>query len=182
MHSISSASSIAPPDLPELTVSAAVVILAVALVIDATSAGPQSIRDRVAFVLVLGAGRTVFDGSATDQALENHLRQALHWAATAQPDPRLSWGIQNLTDAVVLCLVVLAIGALAPVRSSWLGGLSRITLETRGRVNWRLWSLALLLGCLSDLSDGAVGATGRWMATASAAGGYVVGGFLFGSA
>lgn len=150
-------------------------LLLMALVIDWMSIGPDSIRDRVAFLLGLPAIRAGWDGSPVDRwtvdmastwidQIKASGNATLAQAATAQ-----------ILGVLVGALAIYCIGVLAPVKwSSKLGRFATLSFRKGGgaagggvvgrtgggsglRLNARLWVCAYLLGIMAELPAGLVG-------------------------
>ncbi len=124
--------------------TAVAVLLLAALVVDWMSVGPNSIRDRLAFLM----GMTAID-AGKDAAKGSYIAGAI----TAQ-----------LLGACVLVLAIFAIGCLMPDRfSKKMGRWAAMSFPSTGvhRMNWKLWACAFFLGLLSDLPVGWGGDTLR---------------------
>lgn len=137
------------------------VLILLALVVDYLSIGPDSIRDRIAFLIALPAIREGFNGGPLDQwtvgALSQGIAILLHTTGGAY--------IAGATVSVVLSaavgiLAIYAVGALLPVKlNKRLGRFAQLTFPTSAiyRMNWKLWLCAALLGMMADLPQGIVG-------------------------
>lgn len=148
-----------------MTPTTVAVLLLLAVAVDYMSIGPNSLRDRLAFLLALPAIREGFDGSPLDKwtvgALSGLIDQAKRMTGGAY--------IAGATTSYVLgaaigLLAVYAIGALLPDKTSrklgrWAG--VKLPAGSLHRLNTKLWALAVVLGMLCDLPGGLVGDTVR---------------------
>lgn len=146
--------------------TAVAILLLLALVVDYMSVGPNSIRDRVAFLLAVPAVREGFNGSPLDRwtvdALTGVIEELLDQTGGAYI---AGASVNAVLGAAVGCLVIYTVGCLLPVKASKrLGRFAALTFPTSaaGRVNAKLWICAVLLGLLSDLPGGAVGNVTDW--------------------
>lgn len=156
-------------DHPTITPTATVVLLLLALAIDAWSIGPDSIRDRIAFVIALPAIRAGWDGTEFDRWTVMQLERFID-AAKAQGGQTIAQASTTFVlSASIGLLFLFCLGALLPnSASSRLGSYATInfrgrTIRTVGsgggghRLNWTLWTCAIVLGMLSDLPRGLIG-------------------------
>ncbi len=137
------------------------VLLLLALVVDYMSVGPNSIRDRLAFLMGLVAIREGFNGSPLDHwtvdAATNGINTLKNMAGGAYIAGAVT---QVVLSAAVGILAIYTVGALMPTKfSTRLGSFANITFPTSNmhRINYKLWTFAILLGLLADLPGGAVG-------------------------
>lgn len=144
-----------------MTPTGVAVLLLLALVTDWLSVGPNSIRDRLAFLMGLAAIKEGFSGSPlahwTVGALSNGIDALKHAAGGAYIAGAAT---QVVLAAGVGILAIYTVGALLPDRfANKMGRFAAITFPTSAlhRLNYKLWILAALLGMLSDLPGGLVG-------------------------
>ncbi len=132
-----------------------------ALVIDYMSAGPDSLRDRAAFLLALAGFRDGFDGSPLDQWTVQQAHMLIGKLLDMTGGAYIAGAsINTVTGAAMGCLAIYAIGCLVPDRfSGRMGRWAALRFPRTGvaKINVKLWVLAFLLGILADLSRGAVG-------------------------
>lgn len=137
------------------------VLLMLALVVDYLSIGPNSLRDRLAFLLAVPAIREGFNGGPLDQFTVGALSAAIDVLKSAAGGSYIAGAITSVVlSAGVACLALYTIGALLPVKASAkLGRFATITFPTAPmhRINTKLWVCAALLGMLADLPQGATG-------------------------
>lgn len=141
--------------------TAVAVLLLLALVVDWMSVGPNSIRDRLAFLLALPAIREGFNGSPLDAwtvgALSRLIDTLKHMAGGAY----IAGAVTSVVVAgAVGVLGIYTIGALMPEKfSTKLGRFAAISFPQSPlhRLNTKLWVCAILLGLLADLPRGLVG-------------------------
>jgi hypothetical protein len=150
-----------------------IAVLLLALVIDYASVGPNSTRDRVAFLLALPAIRSGFDGSTVDRWTLQRLTSWVRAGQEATGDPSIiSSSTSTIITVLVSIIAIVTIGALLPEKTSGrLGQFALISFsprhttvttsggpaKTRYRINWRLWACATILGLFADLPQGQVG-------------------------
>lgn len=137
------------------------VLLLLALAVDWMSLGPNSIRDRIAFLLALPAIRQGFDGSPLDQWTVGALSSLIAGLKAATGGAYIAGAVTSvLLGAIIGILAIYTIGALLPNKmSAKLGAFATITFPASGlhRLNYRLWACALVLGLLADLPGGVIG-------------------------
>jgi hypothetical protein len=141
--------------------TAVAILLLLAIVVDYMSVGPNSFRDRIAFVLALPAIREGFDGSPLDAwtvgtlgGFIRHLLDSTHGAYIAGASTNA------IVGAGIGILWIYVIGAMLPNKASKrLGRFATITWPQSGlhRLNGRLWAAAVVLGMMSDLPQGVIG-------------------------
>jgi hypothetical protein len=141
--------------------TAVAVVLILALVVDYMSVGPDSLRDRLAFLLAVPGFRDGFNGSPLDAWTVQRLHDGLGYLL-AQTDGAYIAGasINVLLGAGVGILAIYTIGCLLPDRAaSKLGRFAGLSFPSTGmhRINWKLWLCAFLLGILADLGRGVIG-------------------------
>lgn len=137
------------------------VLLMLALVVDYMSVGPDSVRDRLAFLMALPAIREGFDGSPLDGWTVGALSSGIDMLKQAASGAYIAGAITSFVlGAGVIVLAIYTIGALLPDRlSSKLGRFATIHLPSSAlhRINYKLWLCAALLGLLADLASGPAG-------------------------
>lgn len=141
--------------------TATAVLLLLAVVVDYMSVGPNSVRDRMAFLLALPAIRVGFDGSPLDAWTVGLLSGVIDGLKEAAGAAYIAGAVTSVVlGAAVGILAIYAVGALLPAKASKrLGRFATIRFPQSAmyRINWKLWIFALLLGMLADLTKGSVG-------------------------
>ncbi|WP_162959244.1 hypothetical protein [Micromonospora tulbaghiae] len=141
--------------------TAVAVLLLLALVVDYMSVGPNSIRDRVAFVLAVPAIREGFDGSPLDQWTVQTASAGIEQLLGATGGAYIAGASINvILGAGVGLLFLYVIGCMLPTKASKkLGRFATLTFPQSPlyRLNTRLWIAAILLGLMADLPGGTVG-------------------------
>jgi hypothetical protein len=137
------------------------ILLLLALVVDYTSFGPNSIRDRLAFLMGVVAIRQGFNGSPLDQWTVGALTGGIEALKDMAGGAYIAGAATQLVlSALVGILAIYTIGVLLPVKAqARLGKFATLSFKDSpmNRINWQLWTMALLLGLLADLPGGAVG-------------------------
>lgn len=141
-----------------------VCLLLLALIIDYMSVGPDSIRDRIAFLLALPAIRGGFNGSAFDRwttgALSSLIHDGLMHAQTSGTHVTAAMG-GILLSVFVGCVFLYCVGCLLPMGGTRVLGrftAMQFPMSPQRRLNAPLWACAIILGLMSDLPQGALGA------------------------
>jgi hypothetical protein len=141
-----------------MTPTATALLLMTAFLVDYMSIGPNSLRDRIAFLLAVPAIREGFNGSPLDQrtvtVLSNCIDAVKHTLSGAYIAGAVTAAILS---AFVFCIAVYAVGALMPDKwSKKLGRLAALKFPTSAvyRINWKLWACAAVIGMMSDLLRG----------------------------
>lgn len=159
-------------------------MLILAFVIDYLSIGPNSLRDKIAFLIALPMLRMGFDGGPLDTWTVQALSSAIEAAKTAGGGSYIAGAATHLVLSVlVACLAIYAIGAILPSKAEKrFGDFAKLALPSTAqwRINWKLWTIALALGILSDLAGGVIGTIVDNAITTLAKAVSVVPGFLFG--
>lgn len=141
--------------------TATALVLLLALVIDYMSVGPNSLRDRLAFLLAVPAVREGFNGSPLDGWTVDTLRMLIQQLLDATKGAYIAGASINLlVGGMVGILWVYTVGCLLPVKASKrLGRFATLTFPQSPlyRLNAKLWLCAILLGMLGDLPRGIVG-------------------------
>jgi len=137
------------------------VVLMLALLIDYLSVGRDSIRDRVAFLLAVAGFRDGFDGSPLDRWTVQRLSDFIGALLEKTGDAYIAGTNINIAvGAMVGLLGIYGMACLIPSRASKrLGRWVTLSFPTSamGRINWKLWVVAFLLGILADLGRGVIG-------------------------
>lgn len=137
------------------------VLLLLALTVDYLSVGPNSIRDRLAFLMGLAAIREGFNGSPLDHWTVGALSNAIDALKHAANGAYIAGAVTStVLGAGVGILAIYTVGALMPDKfSRRLGRFATIKFPTAAmhRINYKLWTCAVLLGMLADLPGGIVG-------------------------
>jgi hypothetical protein len=145
------------------------VVLLMALLIDWSSFGHDSLRDRVAFLLSLPAIRLGFDGSMADRWVVGVLGSVIDGAKGAAGDAYISHAKTGIVIGVVAsCVFFYAIGCMVPEKwSNKLGPYARLSFSSgkRHRMNYKLWACSAFLGLTADLMNGWSGLLARWSIT-----------------
>lgn len=155
---------------PVMSATSVAILIVLAFVTDYMSIGPNSIRDRLAFLMACPAFRVGFHDSPLSRSTTDVLGS---WIDGVKQAANGSYFAQATTakvvGAAVGILAIYCVGVLLPVRAtSRLGGFARLAFSgsnsefAKGgglalRLNWRLWSCAFFLGVLSDLPRGLIG-------------------------
>lgn len=137
------------------------VLLLLALVVDYMSVGPNSIRDRLAFLMGLVAVREGFNGSELDRWTVDALSGLIDMLKNMAGGAYIAGAItQVVLSAAVGILAIWTVGALMPDKlATKLGRFAGIHFPDSAihRINYKLWTCAILLGLLADLPGGVVG-------------------------
>jgi len=136
-------------------------LLLLALVVDWMSVGPNSLRDRLAFLLGIVAIRAGFNGSPLDHWTVGALDQLIDSAKKMTGGAYIAGAsTQFLLSVLVGVLAIYTLGALLPDKmQTKLGPFAKISFPTSAthRINYKLWTMAILLGLLGDLGGGMIG-------------------------
>ncbi|MEU4777453.1 hypothetical protein [Micromonospora sp. NPDC023633] len=138
-----------------------VIVLLLAVIVDYMSIGPNSIRDRIAFILAVPAIREGFDGSPLDRATVGALRDVIQALLDSTGDAYIAGASINAVVGFLIALLwIYALGCLLPVKSSKkLGRFATLSFPQSPlyRLNLRMWLVAIPLGLMSDLPEGLIG-------------------------
>lgn len=141
--------------------TATAVLLLMALVIDYMSIGPNSIRDRMAFLMAVPAIREGFDGSPLDRWTVGTAGMFIDQLLDATGGAYIAGAsINALLGAGVGMLFIYTVGCLLPVKASKrLGRFATLTFPQSPlfRLNAKLWAAAIILGMMADLPGGSIG-------------------------
>jgi hypothetical protein len=128
---------------------------------DYLSVGPDSIRDRLAFFLALPAIYEGFNGSPLDDWTVGRLSAGITELLSMTKGAYIAGASVNvLLSAAVGLYALYVAGILLPNKlSSKVGDFLNLNWRKSGlrRLNWQLWTAAVVLGMLCDLPRGAVG-------------------------
>lgn len=137
------------------------VLLMLALVIDWTSFGPNSIRDRLAFLMGLVAIRAGFNDSPLDRWTVEALSGAINTLKDMSGGAYIAGATtQIVLSALVGVLAIYTVGILLPDKAAGkLGKFATLKFADSPihRINTKLWLMAIILGLLGDLPGGVVG-------------------------
>lgn len=162
------------------------ILLLLALLIDWMSVGPNSLRDRLAFVIAVPTVREGFDGSPLDQWTVETLSKVIQSLLDSTGGARIAGASINLLlGAGIGLLWIYALGCMLPVKfSKKLGRFATLSFPASGlrRLNAPLWIVAILLGLMSDLPGGLVGDIARSLIDVAATLVAPLPGLLFGDA
>lgn len=142
------------------------VLLLLALVVDYLSVGPNSIRDRLAFLMALPAIREGFNGSPLDAWTVGALSNLIDTLKGMASGAYIAGAVTSvILGAGIGVLAIYTVGALLPNKfSNKLGKFAAMKFPTSAihRLNYKLWLCAALLGMLADLPGGLVGQMLTW--------------------
>lgn len=145
----------------EMSPTGVAVLLLLALVVDYMSIGPNSMRDRLAFLIALPVVREGFDDSPLDEWTVDALGTLIDSLLKMTKGAYIAGASTNaIIGAAVGILFIYTIGALLPDRfSNKLGRFATLSFPTSPmkRINVKLWICAIFLGMLADLPRGLVG-------------------------
>lgn len=148
-----------------MTPTTVAILLLLALLIDWMSVGPNSLRDRLAFVIAVPVIREGFDGSPLDQWTVGTLSKVIQSLLDSTGGAYIAGASINLViGAGIGLLWIYAVGCMLPVKfSKKLGRFATLSFPASGlrRLNAPLWVVAILLGLMSDLPGGLVGDISR---------------------
>jgi len=155
---------------PTMSATAVFALMLTALLVDYSSFGPDSLRDRAAFLMGLAAVRVGWDGSALDRYTVDTISAWINEAKRTGNTDLAAARTGEVLGVLVCLLAMYCAGCLLPTKAS--AKLGRYALlaftpaagrsgggsaGSRYRLNWRLWACAWLLGMLADLGGGAIG-------------------------
>ncbi|MCX5066884.1 hypothetical protein OOJ91_13615 [Micromonospora lupini] len=148
------------------------ILLLLALLIDWMSVGPNSLRDRLAFIIAVPTIREGFDGSPLDQWTVETLSKLVQSLLDSTGGAYIAGASINFVlGAGIALLWIYAVGCMLPIKlSKKLGRFATLSFPASGlrRLNAPLWIVAILLGLMSDLPGGLVGDTARALIDAAA--------------
>lgn len=136
-------------------------LLLLALVVDWMSVGPNSIRDRLAFLLGIVAIRAGFNDSPLDRWTVDFFAGAIDRLKEMGDGAYIAGASTQVVLSVAIGVAAIwTVGALLPDKvATKLGPFAKISFPTSAthRLNYKLWTMAILLGLLGDLGGGVVG-------------------------
>ncbi len=155
-------------DASILNASGVFMALLLALVLDWSAAGSDSLRDKMILVFGTPAIYSGWNGGPLDIWLVQKIEFLLNWllahSGALHFTGVVSSGVFSLVSG---CLFVYAVFAVLPnrlkaamgKRATWLGSAVSWKLPTAQakRINWKLWTVAVSLGLFGDLARGAIG-------------------------
>lgn len=137
------------------------ILLLLALLVDYMSIGPNSLRDRLAFLMAVPALKEGFDGSPADAKTVAALGGAIRGLLDSTGGAYIAGASVNAILGVGVGLLwIYALGCMLPVKTSKrLGRFATLTWPQSPlyRINSRMWLVAIALGMMSDLPTGLVG-------------------------
>ncbi|RLK13342.1 hypothetical protein DER29_4360 [Micromonospora sp. M71_S20] len=137
------------------------ILLLLAIVVDYMSIGPNSLRDRLAFLMAVPAIKEGFDESPADKATVEALGGAIERLLDSTGGAYIAGASVNFVlGALVGLLWIYTIGCMMPVKlSKKMGRFATLTWPQSPlyRLNGRMWLVAILLGMMSDLPGGLIG-------------------------
>lgn len=149
-----------------MTPTATALLLMLAFLVDYMSVGPNSLRDRLAFLLAVPAIREGFNGSPLDQWTVTVLSNAIDAVKQTASGAYIAAAVTAyILSALVGCVAIYAFGCLMPTKfGKRLGRIATLTFPTTAlyRINWKLWGCAAIIGMLGDLPRGWIGGILTW--------------------
>jgi hypothetical protein len=155
---------------PNITPTAVAVLLILALALDAMSVGPDSVRDRIAFVIAYPVAYQAWNGSDFDRWTVDNLLNIITNVKAEAGQTLAQASATAILSTLVFVLWMFTMGALVPDRySARMGRFATYNFRrTRGgglagggavryQLNAKLWTCAILLGLTSDLPQGIAG-------------------------
>ena len=141
--------------------TAVAILLLIALLVDYMSIGPNSLRDRLAFILGVPAIREGFDGSPADEKTVAAAGRLIQGLLDSTGGAYIAGASVNAIIGFLIGLLwIYAIGCLLPAKTSKkLGRFAVMTFPASPlhRLNTKLWLVAIPLGMMSDLPQGLIG-------------------------
>jgi hypothetical protein len=137
------------------------VLLMFALVVDWMSFGPNSVRDRIAFLLAIVGFRQGFNGSPLDKWTVGAATNLINTLKGMSGGAYITGAAtQVVLSAAVGVLAIYTVGCLLPEKASKkLGAFAQLGFPNSPakRINTKLWVMAAILGMLAELPGGVVG-------------------------
>jgi hypothetical protein len=141
--------------------TAVAILLLLALVVDYMSIGPNSLRDRLAFLMAVPALREGFDQSPADQATVAAAGGLIQSLLDSTGGAYIAGASVNAILGVLIGLLwVYTIGCMLPVKAGKkMGRFATLTWPQSPlyRLNTKMWIVAIILGMMSDLPGGLIG-------------------------
>ncbi|WP_431895901.1 hypothetical protein [Micromonospora haikouensis] len=141
--------------------TAVAILLLLAIVVDYMSIGPNSLRDRLAFIMAVPAIKEGFDGSPADQKTVAALGGIIEGLLDSTGGAYIAGASVNAVLGVGIGLLwIYTIGCMLPVKTSKkLGRFATLTWPQSPlyRLNGKMWLVAAILGMMSDLPGGLIG-------------------------
>ncbi|MEU5945152.1 hypothetical protein ABZ793_06265 [Micromonospora sp. NPDC047465] len=141
--------------------TAVAILLLLALVVDYMSIGPNSLRDRLAFLMAVPAIKEGFDGSPADAKTVAALGGVIESLLDSTGGAYIAGASVNAVLGVSIGLLwIYTIGCMLPVKmGKKLGRFATLTWPQSPlyRLNAKMWIVAILLGMMSDLPGGLIG-------------------------
>lgn len=152
-----------------LNASGVFMALLLALGLDYSAAGADSLRDK--FILIIGTPAVYagWNGGPLDIWLVQKIEALFNWLLDHSGALHFTGVVSSGVFSMVSgCLFVYAIFAILPLwvknklsahpKMKWLGKTATWKLpHGTGRINWKLWAVAIGLGLFGDLARGAIG-------------------------
>jgi hypothetical protein len=140
-------------------------MLILAALVDYLSVGPDSVRDRIAFLIALPMIHIGFNDTPVDAFTVDALSRTIDTLKSAAGGSYIAGAATDaILSVLVACLALYTVGAVLPIKASKrLGAFAEIRFtaaeakKAQYRINTRLWVLAGLLGILADLPGGLIG-------------------------
>lgn len=139
----------------------------IGLVVDWTGVGPNSLRDRFAFMCYLAAARDGWNGSSLDQWTVQQLKHGIGWLLHRSGSAYIAGASAAVLASVVVgVLGIYALACWVPekfIPKSWSGKAIGTVIQLNfpstamKRLNFKLMILALAMGMLADLGRGVIG-------------------------
>lgn len=144
-----------------MTPTGVAVLLMLALVIDYMSFGPNSVRDRIAFLIALVSFRQGFNGSTLDQWTVGAATDLINMLKGMTGGAYIAGAAtQVVLSAAIGILAIYTVGCLLPIKANKkLGAFANLTFRDSPakRINVQLWVMAAILGMTAELPGGLVG-------------------------
>ena len=150
-----------------LNASGVFMALLLALILDYSAAGSDSLRDKTILVFGTPAVYCGWNGGPFDIWVVEKISDGMDWLLSHSGALHFA-GVSSVRviGMVSGCLFVYALFALLPnivkaamgKKAPWLGkAVSWKLPHGTGRINWKLWAVAVSLGLFGDLARGAIG-------------------------
>lgn len=153
-----------------------VIVLVVGALLDWSAFGPDSYRDRIAFLLYTTGIYEGWNGGPADAWTLEQVRKALVWALSSSVT-RGSYiagaaaGVNVIIGALVgITFVYALVCVLPPFAQTWLSKkkfagtfvVRSFPSSATKRMNWKLIAMAIVLGLFSDVPQGWIGHPAMW--------------------